>query len=42
MGKKCVICDEPAIFCIRGTNDFYCNECAEESFSDLESLEKIE
>lgn len=42
MPKKCIICGEPAKFSIKNTNDFYCEECAKENFSDLELLERIE
>ncbi len=42
MGKKCVICEEPAKFCVKGTNDFYCPSCAEENFADIGMLQKIE
>lgn len=40
--KKCHICGKEASFCIKGTNDCYCIECAEEFFGDLSLLEKIE
>jgi len=39
--KKCVMCEEEAVFSIKGTSDFYCKCCAEESFSSLDLLEKI-
>jgi hypothetical protein len=42
MGKKCMICEDAAIFSIRGTNDFYCEACAIENFADLSVLEKLE
>ncbi|MEM4756187.1 MAG: hypothetical protein QW594_03575 [Candidatus Woesearchaeota archaeon] len=42
MPKKCILCDESASYKIRGTSDFYCFECAKESFSDLSLLEKVE
>jgi len=42
MPKKCIVCDDPAVFSIRGTSDYYCEECAKENFSDLELLEKVE
>ena len=42
MGKKCIICDVEAIYKIKDTSDFYCQECAEENFSDLDLLIKIE
>lgn len=42
MAKKCMICGEEAKFCIKGTRDFYCKECAEESFNDISMLQKVE
>ena len=37
-----MICGEEAKFSIKGTSDFYCKECAEENFSDLSLLQKVE
>ncbi|MBS3143139.1 hypothetical protein J4464_07155 [Candidatus Woesearchaeota archaeon] len=42
MAKKCIICGEEAILVIKGTNDVYCKNCAEENFDDISYLEKIE
>ena len=42
MGKKCIICYEPALFCIKDSSECYCNECAEEHFSDISLLVKVE
>lgn len=42
MPKKCIICEKTAIFKIKDTLDFYCNECAEENFGDLTMLLKLE
>ena len=42
MGKKCVICEDPAEYSVKGTNDFYCLNCAEDHFGDLGMLQKIE
>ncbi len=42
MAKKCIICGDPAILMIKDTNDFYCQECAEDSFADLSYLIKVE
>ena len=42
MPKKCIICNEGAAFCVKDTSDFYCKECAEESFGDLSLLIAIE
>jgi len=42
LGKKCIICGEEATFCIKGTSDYYCQECAEENFADISVLQKVE
>ena len=42
MPKKCIICGKEAKFYIKGTNDYYCEECAQENFSDLSLLVSIE
>ncbi|MGM5482501.1 MAG: hypothetical protein ACQESF_03490 [Nanobdellota archaeon] len=42
MPKKCSICGEEASYCIKGTNDYYCKDCAIEHFGDLSMLLKIE
>jgi len=42
MGKKCIICGKEAKFKIKGNNDYYCAECAEENFSDVSLLVKVE
>jgi hypothetical protein len=42
MGKKCIICHEEAKFKIKDTSDYYCQECAEENFSDLDLLITME
>lgn len=42
MPKKCTICGGDAIFQIKGTSDCYCDDCAKDSFSDIDLLEKIE
>lgn len=41
MAKKCVVCGEEASYCIKGTSDYYCEECAKENFSDISVLKKI-
>ncbi len=40
--KKCLICEEEAKFAIKSTNDYYCEECAEDQFGDISYLVKIE
>lgn len=40
--KKCIICGAEAKFCIKGTSDCYCQECAEDNFSDISMLVKVE
>jgi hypothetical protein len=42
MDKKCYICDEQALYRIKEVNGFYCKECAQELFSDINLLIKIE
>ena len=42
MAKKCIICNEEAGFKIKDSNEFYCEECASEHFSDLSLLQKVE
>ncbi|MFH1510252.1 MAG: hypothetical protein ABIF10_01060 [Candidatus Woesearchaeota archaeon] len=42
MPKKCTICGSDAIFQIKGTSDFYCDDCAKDNFSDIDLLEKVE
>lgn len=42
MPKKCIICDKEAEFRIKDSNEFYCLDCAEENFSDLSLLQKVE
>jgi len=42
MGKKCIICNEEACYKIKDTSDYYCQECAEENFSDLNLLITME
>jgi hypothetical protein len=42
MTKKCIICTKPAVYRIKDTPDFYCDECAEENFGDVSMLIKVE
>ncbi len=42
MGKKCIVCDTEAVYKIKDTYDYYCQECALEHFSDLNLLLKME
>ncbi|MFO8016072.1 MAG: hypothetical protein R6U32_03135 [Candidatus Woesearchaeota archaeon] len=42
MAKKCIICGDKAEFCIKGSSEFYCRECAEEQFGDINMLVKVE
>ena len=41
MNKKCIVCEEPAEFSIKDTNNYYCKSCAEENFADLSLLQKV-
>ncbi len=42
MVKKCIICGEEAKYRIKDSNEFYCEECAEENFDDISVLQKVE
>ncbi|MFW5990633.1 MAG: hypothetical protein ACOCZ6_00180 [Nanoarchaeota archaeon] len=42
MSKKCIICGAEAGYCIKGTSDYYCEECALEHFGDLCMLIKVD
>ncbi len=42
MSKKCIICNVEAVYVIKDTSDYYCEECAEENFSDITMLVKVE
>lgn len=42
MVKKCIICNNPAIYQIKNTSDYYCPDCAEENFADISILVKVE
>ncbi|GEM_PF-1517896 len=42
MAKKCILCGDEARFKIKDSPDFYCQDCAEDSFSDLDLLVKVE
>lgn len=38
--RKCVMCQDKGIYHVKGSNDFYCRECAKEYFGNLTYLEK--
>lgn len=42
MGKKCIICEAPAVYKIKDTADFYCQDCAQDNFADLTMLIAVE
>jgi hypothetical protein len=42
MNKKCFLCDKPAKYVIKGTNDYYCEACASDHFGDLSFLVSVE
>ena len=42
MPKKCIICGGKAEFQIKDSSDYYCESCAQDNFSDLQLLEKVE
>jgi hypothetical protein len=39
--KKCVMCNESAMYSIKGSNDWFCRDCAIENFGSLGHLKKI-
>ncbi len=42
MVKRCIVCHAPAIYKIKDTSDYYCDDCAQENFADLTMLIKVE
>ena len=42
MAKKCINCGKEAGYRIKDTSDYYCQECAEENFADIQILIKLE
>ena len=42
MVKKCVDCNIEAKYRIKDTSEFYCEDCADEHFADLDMLIKVE
>lgn len=42
MSKKCILCGQEASYCIKGTNNYYCKDCALEHFGDLSMLVQVE
>ncbi len=42
MTKKCIICRQTAYYQIKDSADYYCRDCAEENFSDVEMLVTVE
>ncbi|HLC89244.1 MAG TPA: hypothetical protein VJG49_04375 [Candidatus Nanoarchaeia archaeon] len=42
MVKKCIICHEEAVYKIKDTLNYYCDECAKDNFSDLDLLITVE
>ncbi|MEW5896567.1 MAG: hypothetical protein AB1668_02650 [Nanoarchaeota archaeon] len=42
MSKKCLVCDAEAVYKIKDTSDFYCENCAQENFADISLLVKVE
>ena len=41
MPKKCIICHKEAEYAIKDCSESYCKECAEEHFSDISCLTKV-
>ena len=42
MAKKCTMCGAEAKYWIKDTSDYYCEECAIDSFGDISVLVKVE
>jgi len=42
MPKKCIICGKEAEYQVKGTNNYYCKECAKELFGDILLLVRVE
>ncbi len=42
MAKRCIICDAEASYCIKGSSEYYCTECAVDQFGDVTVLLKVE
>ena len=42
MAKRCIVCDAGAEYKIKDTSDYYCVNCAQENFADLDVLLKVE
>lgn len=40
--KKCVLCSNPAVFTVKDTSEYYCEDCALENFSDIGVLERLD
>ncbi len=40
--KKCVLCSNPAVFAVKDTSEYYCEDCALENFADVGSLSRID
>lgn len=43
MAKICIVCEEnEAKYAIKDSREYYCEECAKESFNDISLLIKLE
>lgn len=42
MPKKCIICSKEAVYGIKDSSEYYCEECAVENFADITCLTKVE
>ncbi|HLD19432.1 MAG TPA: hypothetical protein VJB90_05490 [Candidatus Nanoarchaeia archaeon] len=40
--KKCVLCTNKAVFAVKDSSEYYCEECALENFSDIDVLTRLE
>lgn len=39
--KKCVLCSNRAVYAVKDSSEYYCEECALENFSDIEGLTRL-
>lgn len=40
--KKCILCSNKAVFAVKDSSEYYCEECALENFADTEALTRID
>ncbi len=40
--KRCTLCNSAAEFVVKGSSEYYCNECAEMQFGSIEMFVPLE